>query len=172
MKYYLFLTTKHNKNDDLEDVLNDVYAYTSSKSIAELFKLTRNMNIFTEFIISLDKNERKVLHDKRVGYELIELEVHPDDKSVYNKYENGCICVTKGESMRIKEESLKKINKLSWDFDNNVALLILKNKYIYALNDLKYDLAVNYKMDNLIADKIISGDYINIFIDLFGKFLK
>lgn len=172
MKYYFFLTKKNSKDDELEDIIENIYAYTCNKKFAKMFSETRDMKKFTEYSLSLDKKEIGELYDRLVGHDIIQIPIYPDEKCKYNKYTNITLTLTKHESIEIKRKTMEKIHLLSWDFDDNKSFILLKNKYIRALSDIKYDRAVNYEFEPLIADKIVSGDYVNTVIELYGYTFK
>lgn len=49
---------------------NEIYAYTAAKEYAELFRSQRNMKLFNEKVISLDKFEFMIFSNKMSVYQL------------------------------------------------------------------------------------------------------
>lgn len=149
---------------NLEDIIvNDkvyyLHAWTTSKKLYKVFKLERNMSIFTIIVFDMSDNKYRLFKNKNWSYEL---------KNTDIAYDNRC---TDYRKMVITDSEVDITNEVSDDFyiilsgmyDEYITARIFNTKYIKLLNDIKY-----FKLMKL-SKRLDEGEHISIVESLYSQ---
>ena len=99
-----------------------IYAFTINKEYAEIFRSQRNMNLFNESVISLDKFEFMLFNNKNAKYQLVKDYLEDGNNDIE-------IIATINETSQLSE-SCEYIRQTTEFIEREIDCFPLKKKYL------------------------------------------
>lgn len=112
MKVYVF-SLKNEK---------DIYAFTATKEYADIFRSQRNMKLFNERILSLDKYEFMIFSNKMSNYQLCKDYLEDDENDIE-------IIASVKETSELSE-ACENIRQISYLIENDFKIFPFKKKFL------------------------------------------